>query len=77
MGNCAVLLLGLKRILLWDGENIRITNVGEKDEIRVVTTDRFEIVDGNPRFCTEYATVNAKETAEEYIKRTYREGWGY
>ena len=77
MGNLAVRLQDLKRTLQWDGENLRITNVHETDEIRVVTTDQFEVVDGDPRFNTEYETINAKNAAEEYIKRTYRDGWSY
>jgi predicted dehydrogenase len=77
MGNLAVRLQDLKRTLQWDGENLKITNVDEADEIRVVTTDKFEVVDGDPRFQTEYAKINAKEAAEEYVKRTYRDGWSY
>jgi len=77
MGNLAVRLQDLKRRLQWDGENMRITNIQDDDEIRVVTTDQFEVVDGDPRFRTQYATINAKNAAEEYIKRTYRNGWSY
>jgi hypothetical protein len=77
MGNLAVRLQDLKRVLKWDGENMRVTNIDEKDEIRVVTTDEFEVVDGDPRFNTEYATINAKNAAEQYVRRTYREGWSY
>jgi hypothetical protein len=77
MGNLAVRLQDLKRVLQWDGENMRVTNIDEKDEIRVVTTDKFEVIDGDPRFNTEYATINAKNAAEQYIRRTYREGWSY
>lgn len=77
MGNLAVRLQDLKRVLKWDGENMRITNIDEKDEIRVVTTDQFEVVDGDPRFHTEYATINARNAAEQYVRRTYREGWSY
>ena len=77
MGNLAVRLQDLKRVLQWDGDNMRITNIDKEDEIRVVTTDKFEVVDGDPRFHTEYATINAKNAAEQYIRRTYREGWSY
>lgn len=77
MGNLAVRLQDLKRVLRWDSENIRVANVDEKDEIRVVTTDQFEVVDGDPRFHTEYATINARTAADEYVKRSYREGWSY
>jgi hypothetical protein len=56
---------------------MRIPNIDEKDEIRVVTTDTFQVVDGDPRFNTEYATINAKAAAEQYIRRSYRNGWSY
>lgn len=75
MGNLAVRLQDLKRKLKWDGENMRITNISEEDEIRVVTTDKFNVIDGHPHFDTQYATIKAKPAAEEYIRHTYREGW--
>lgn len=75
MGNLAVRLQDLKRDLLWDGENMKITNISDEEEIRVVTSDKFTVVNGHPHFDTQYATIKAKPTAEEYIKHTYREGW--
>jgi predicted dehydrogenase len=77
MGNLAVRLQDLKRPLEWDGDNMRITNIGEMEEIRVVTTDTFEVIDGDPKFNTSYATINAAEAARNYIKRPYRNGWSY
>lgn len=75
MGNLAVRLQDLKKKLDWDGENMKISNIGEGEEIKVVTTDKFTVIDGDPKFDTQYATINAKEAAEEYIKHNYREGW--
>jgi predicted dehydrogenase len=75
MGNLAVRLQDLKRKLLWDGENMRIPNLDDGDEIRVVTTDKFDVIDGHPHFDTQYATIKAKPAAEEYIRHNYREGW--
>lgn len=77
MGNLAVRLQDLKRPLQWDGENMRITNIDESEEIRVVSSDIFTVVDGDPQFDTEYATINAAEAARNYIKRPYRNGWSY
>lgn len=77
MGNLAVRLQDLKRPLEWDGENMRITNIDEMEEIRVVSSDTFTVVDGDPQFDTEYATINAAEAARNYIKRPYRNGWSY
>ncbi len=75
MGVVAVRLQDLKRELLWDGENMKFLNISDTDEIRVVTSDKFEIINGHPHFDTRHATINARHAAEEYIKHTYREGW--
>jgi len=75
MGNLAVRLQDLKRPLLWDGKNMKITNINDDDEIRVVTSDKFTVIEGHPHFDTKFATINAKAAAEEYIKHTYRDGW--
>ena len=69
MGVLAVRLQGLNRELLWDGPNMRFTNIGDNDEIRWLTA----LGEGMSR--TQGPVRNAKATAEELIKRTYREGW--
>jgi hypothetical protein len=75
MGNLGVRLQDLRRKLLWDGENMKLTNISEGDKIRVISTNKFTVVDGDPKFDTKYETINAKEAAEKYIKHTYRAGW--
>jgi predicted dehydrogenase len=75
MGNLAVRLQDLKRKLQWDGADMRIPNISDTDEIRVVTTDKFTVINGHPHFDTKYATIKAKPAAEEYIRHTYRAGW--
>jgi predicted dehydrogenase len=75
MGNLGVRLQDLRRKLLWDGENMKITNIGPNEEIRVVTSDKFTVIDGDPKFDTQYATMNAKQAAEEYVKHTYKPEW--
>ena len=75
MGNLAVRLQDLKRPLEWDGESMKIKNISDSDEIRVVTSDKFDVIDGHPHFDTKYATIKAKPAAEEYIKHSYRKGW--
>lgn len=75
MGNLAIRLQDLKRKLMWDSENMMITNISDEDEIRVVTTDKFTVINGHPHFDTQYDTIAAKPAAEEYIKHKYREGW--
>jgi hypothetical protein len=75
MGNLGVRLQGLRRKLLWDGENMKITNIGASDKIRIVSSDKFTVVDGDPKFETKYETLDAKPAAEGYVKHTYRPGW--
>ena len=77
MGNLAVRLQELKRTLKWDAENMRIENIDDNEEIRVVTTDEFKVVDGDPKFNTSYNTINAREAAERFVRRPYRKGWSY
>lgn len=75
MGNLAIRLQDLKRKLQWDAEKMMIPNISDEDEIRVVTTDKFTVINGHPHFDTQYATIKAKPAAEEYIKHNYREDW--
>ena len=52
-----------------------VANLTESDQVRVVTTDRFTVINGDPRFDTQYVTIPTKASAEEWIKSGYREGW--
>ena len=75
MGVLAVRLQSLDRELLWDGPNMRFTNITGSDQIRVVSSDDFKVIDGHPHFNTRYVTMNAEATVKEYIQHNYREGW--
>ncbi|NOY95783.1 MAG: Gfo/Idh/MocA family oxidoreductase [Chlorobi bacterium] len=75
MGVLPIRLQSLQRKLLWDGKNMRFTNIGANDELKVLTTNRFTIVNGDPRFHKEYITLPAKQAAEEWIRPDYRQGW--
>jgi predicted dehydrogenase len=75
MGNLAVRLQDLKRELQWDGDAMKITNINDNDEVRIVSSDTFYVENGHPHFETEHATVKAKPFAEEMIRHEYREGW--
>jgi len=77
MGTLAVRLQSLNRTLLWDGPNMQFTNINDSDEIKVVSSDKFSVIDGHPKFDTQYETINAKQAASEYIKHTYREGYNF
>jgi predicted dehydrogenase len=75
MGVLAVRLQSLNRELQWDGANMRFTNISPTDELRVVSSDDFRVIDGHPHFDTKYVSLPAEETVNEYIKHNYREGW--
>lgn len=75
MGNLATRLQDLKRVLKWDGEAMKVTNISDNDEVSIVKSDTFTIHNGHPSFDTKHETINAKHFAEEMIKHEYREGW--
>jgi len=63
----AVRLQNLEKKLMWDGVNMRITNLSDSDKITVRN--------GIPRQEPRDITLNAKQAAEEFVRHTYREGW--
>lgn len=63
------------KTLEWDGENMQFTNIGPEDHLKVIESDRLSLKDGRPTFDTKLVTLNALETAGEYIRHSYREGW--
>jgi len=69
MGVLAVRLQGLNRELLWDGENMRFTNINPHDEIKVVSIDEFNVIDGYPKFNRQSVTLNAAQAAQEWINK--------
>jgi predicted dehydrogenase len=75
MGVLAVRLQSLQRKLLWDGPNMRFTNISDSDQLRVLAKDEFEVVNGDPRFNKQFVTLPAKKMAEEWIRHNYRQGW--
>jgi len=75
MGVLAVRLQDLKKRLLWDGKNMQFTNIGYAEKIRVITSNKFEVVNGDPKFDTKYDTIPALASAEEWIRHNYRDGW--
>lgn len=75
MGVLAVRLEDLKKQLHWDGENMRFTNINQSEQIRVITSNNFEVVNGDPKFNTKYNTIPALASAEEWIRHNYRDGW--
>ncbi len=76
MGVLGVRLQALNKELLWDGQNMRFTNIGDTEKIKTVVKDGFTITDGHPTFQKDYtAEMSAGEFAAELIKHTYRKPW--
>jgi len=76
MGVLAVRLQALNKVLEWDGQNMKFTNIGANEEIRTVIKDGFEIHDGHPTFNKDWTEpMNAVAYSEELVKHTYRDGW--
>ena len=78
MGNLAVRLQSLKKTLLWDSENMKVTNIGADEKIRTAklfpyTSDIIsKRVDDESR---KWEEQNALEMCEEWIKHEYQNGW--
>ncbi|MBW8324586.1 MAG: Gfo/Idh/MocA family oxidoreductase [Prolixibacteraceae bacterium] len=76
MGVLAVRLQSLNKELLWDGPNMKFTNINDDEKIKIVIEDGFKIHDGHPTFNKTYTDpVPAPEFAAELIKHTYRKPW--
>ncbi len=76
MGVLAVRLQTLNKELLWDGQNMKFTNINADEKIRTVVKDGFEIHDGHPTFKKDWTDpVPATEFAAELIKHNYRAPW--
>jgi hypothetical protein len=77
MGVNAVRLQDLRRELEWDGEKMEFTNISESDLIKIVVEDDFEIIDGDPKFRTEYTKfpIDAKTFAQQLINKPYKWRW--
>lgn len=76
MGVLAVRLQELNKELLWDGPNMRFTNIGANEELRMKISDGFSVKDGHPTWNPVVSDpINAAEFAAELIKHNYREGW--
>jgi len=76
MGVLAVRLQGLKKELLWDGENMRFTNIGDDEKLGFRLQNEFTVVNGDPKWNNkDTVPVSARQFAEELVKHNYREGW--
>lgn len=76
LGVLTIRLQALNKTLLWDGENMQFTNISPNEELAIVSKNDFNIIEGHPYMDIKYDRFNALEATAEYIKHTYREGWG-
>ncbi len=77
MGVLAVRLQGLHKVLDWDGQNMRFTNISDDDTLRMLISDRLVYSDTDRVRSQKTWTdpINAKQFAENLIKADYRQGW--
>ena len=76
MGVLGVRLQALNKELLWDGPNMKFTNIADNESFKIVVEDGFKITDGHPSFDKKWTEpINAKAFAEELIKHNYRAPW--
>jgi len=75
MGVLAVRLQGLNRELQWDGARMEFTNISPGEKIQVVSVDKFEVIDGDPRFDRQFTELDAADAAREWINHTYHNGF--
>ncbi len=78
MGNLAVRMQSLQKTLLWDSENLKVTNISRNEKLYTTKLLPYssEIVtkkvDDESRQSVKW---DAQEMCEEWIKHTYRDGW--
>ena len=74
-GGLAVRLQDLNKELLWDGPNMKFTNIHDNETLKSCLDDGFVIKDGNHTFNKKFdKQINAHEFAADLIKHTYRDG---
>lgn len=75
LGVLAIRLQSLEKTLKWDGEKMRITNIGPHEELRVTQSVRNVMRNGVIRSGSELVSLPALEAANEYIRHEYHNGW--
>ncbi|MDR1722740.1 MAG: Gfo/Idh/MocA family oxidoreductase [Tannerella sp.] len=75
LGVLAIRLQGLNKALLWDGPNMKFTNISPTEELKIFSGNKVTVIDGHPTDTSKSQTFNALEAASGYIRHTYRDGW--
>ncbi len=78
LGNLAVRWQSLKKTLLWDSQNMQVTNIGAEETIRTAKLFPYSSdvvskkVDDESK---KWVKQNALEMCNEWIKHEYQNGW--
>jgi predicted dehydrogenase len=78
MGNLAVRMQSLGKTLLWDSENMKVTNISSSEELVTTKLSPFtsdvvtKRVDDQSKTRVKW---NAQEMCEEWVKHKYNNGW--
>ncbi len=75
LGVLAIRLQSMEKTLKWDGDNMEITNIGPHEELEVTQSVRKVLRNGVIRSGSEVVSLPALETAREYIRHDYHNGW--
>ncbi|MCF8358042.1 MAG: Gfo/Idh/MocA family oxidoreductase [Prolixibacteraceae bacterium] len=75
VGNLAVRMQSLRKILLWDSAQLKFSNVSQDDEIVITGKSNLYFENGLPKFNTSEKRINARFFANQVIRPIYREGW--
>lgn len=75
LGVLAIRLKSLDKSLDWDAGNMKFTNIGPGEQLEVPKMENVRLVDGLPVYDSKQISLPALETAEEYVRHSYREGW--
>ena len=78
MGNLAVRLQSLQKTLLWDSNNMQVTNIGAGEKIRTTKLTPFSsdiITRKVEREAATWVEQNALEMCNEWIKHEYHNSY--
>jgi predicted dehydrogenase len=78
LGNLPIRLQSLQKTLLWDSENMKVTNIGADEKLRTAKLSPFssDIVTRRvERQSKEWIEWNALEMCNEWIKHEYHNGY--
>jgi hypothetical protein len=78
MGNLAVRMQSLQKTLLWDSEQMKVTNIGPDEKLltsRLLPFSSDIVTLRVERQAKEWVEWNAMEMCKEWVKHEYQNGW--